>query len=66
MNPIHRGTDVHEIFTRAQRPTTWNELDNRVLLCNNCHIGIVHRDGAKVWVDRLTKMRKEWIEKFGS
>jgi 5-methylcytosine-specific restriction endonuclease McrA len=54
---------VHHIITKAQKPE--DNLDNLVLLCHDCHINIVHKDGASVWKDRLVKLRKEWIEKYG-
>lgn len=63
MNPAHSGRVVHEIHPRSQRPKTWRKLDNRVLLCNECHEKI-HREGANKWVETLEKLQKEWKAKY--
>lgn len=64
INPGHSGIAVHEIIPRSQKPKTWNELSNQVLLCNDCHVRI-HREGARNWVERLTKLRQDWVDRYG-
>jgi hypothetical protein len=63
INPSHPGQAIHEITPKSQCPKDWNESSNRVLLCSKCHDQI-HKDGASVWKDKLTKLRQEWIEKY--
>lgn len=65
INPAHPGTDVHEIVPKSQDPIGWDRLDNQVLLCHNCHIGKVHKDGARVWKERLIDLRLIWLKKYG-
>lgn len=31
------GVTVHEITPKSLAPKTWMSIDNRVVLCNNCH-----------------------------
>ena len=63
VNPAHLGIVVHEIHPRSQRPKTWNELENQVLLCHECHDKI-HHDGAGNWAIKLEKLRADWVSKY--
>lgn len=65
VNPAHAGVTIHEIYPRSQRPKMWMKTENRVLLCNECH-DTIHREGSALWITKLTQLRKEWIEKYGS
>lgn len=64
VNPAHFGIVVHEIHPKSHRPKTWNELDNQVLLCHECHDKI-HNDGAGNWAIKLEKLRDVWMSKYG-
>ena len=63
VNPAHPGIVIHEIEPKSQRPNNWWEFENQVLLCNDCH-SMIHNDGAAVWKDKLTELRKEWVKKY--
>ncbi len=63
VNPAHTGTVIHEIVPRSQRPKSWMEPKNRVLLCNECHSQI-HQEGAATWRVRLIQLRDKWLEQY--
>ena len=63
LHPEHKGVVIHEIEPRSQRPNNWWEFENQVLLCNECH-SMIHNDGAAVWKDELTNLRREWVKKY--
>ena len=63
VNPSHEAVTVHEIVPKSQRPDNWWEFDNRVPVCASCHDKI-HREGASNWVDRLTELRDDFLEKW--
>lgn len=64
LNPSHPGEVIHEIEFRSQKPNDWTDPENRVLLCNECH-NLVHSKDIALWKMELTKLRKEWIERYG-
>ena len=47
-----RGAIVHEIVPRSKRPDDWWALENRVVLCAECH-EFIHQRGAMHFVDEL-------------
>ena len=63
VNPAHKGIVVHEIIPKSQKPKDWWEFENRVLLCNDCHVRI-HNEGASTWKDRLIHLREAWMIKY--
>lgn len=63
VNPSHKGIVVHEIVPKSQRPSDWWEFENRVLLCNDCHVRI-HNEGAATWKEKLINLREAWMLKY--
>ena len=43
---------VHEIVPKSKRPLDWWALENRVVLCGECH-EFIHQRGAMNFVDEL-------------
>lgn len=58
---LRPAVTLHEIEPKSQRPRDWQEEENRVPVCVDCHERI-HRDGAKVWKEELTILRKKRID----
>ena len=54
-----KGSHVHEIIPKSQTKN-WNRLENRVLLCMDCH-DKVHRKGAMNWVETLTARKESFL-----
>lgn len=63
LNPSHAGCVVHEIEPKSQRPRTWQETSNMVLLCSECH-NKIHQEGAHNWVTKLKILREKWMINF--
>jgi len=54
---------VHEIVPRSRRPKTWMDIDNRVVLCVDCHDWAHHR-GAKTSAKELNYYRIKRIIEY--
>jgi len=52
----NQAITVHEIVPRSRMPKRWREFDNRIPLCNDCHLKI-HNEGTRRWEERLRKAR---------
>jgi hypothetical protein len=52
-----RAVTLHEIIPKSRRPKTWNDPNNRVPVCADCHFEI-HRVGAKNFVSILKVKQK--------
>jgi len=64
LNPSHEAVCIHEIHPKSQRPNTWNTFLNCIPLCAECHDKI-HSEGAGNGIEKLEKLRDNWIEKYG-
>src|SRR4030042_3891464 len=47
---------LHEIIPKSKRPKTWNIPDNRIPLCNDCHL-LAHAKGTRNSKDELQYLR---------
>jgi 5-methylcytosine-specific restriction endonuclease McrA len=47
---------LHEIVPKSKRPKTWNTKDNRIPLCNDCHL-LAHAKGTRNSKDELQSLR---------
>jgi len=56
------GSTLHEIIPKS-RTQHWQRPENRVVVCANCHFRI-HHDGALVWKEALTSLRKVRLEHY--
>ena len=45
---------LHEIVPKSKRPLTWMQEDNRIPLCNDCHIW-AHSRGYKNSMEELKR-----------
>ncbi len=52
----HPAVVLHEIVPKSKRPKTWNTPDNRIPLCNDCHL-LAHSRGTKRMQDELRYLR---------
>lgn len=50
------ATTLHEIVPKSKRPRDWDEKENRIPLCNECHT-LVHSKGAINFEKELLNLR---------
>ena len=59
----HKGVCIHEIIPKSQLGKLALEVDNRVVLCAECHFW-AHDVGSKISIPILQDLRKGHIEKY--
>ena len=58
------GHDVHHFIPRSQSAILRHNIDNGVVLCRSCHIGIHWRQDPTINDSIIEKRGREWYEKI--
>lgn len=56
---------VHEIVPRSLAPKTWMKLENRILLCPDCHEW-AHSRGTNNSAEELIRLREQRLSEYAS
>lgn len=54
---------IHEIEPKSRRPKTWWKEDNRVPLCQECHLW-AHKLGTKKSREELKKLQERRLKEY--
>lgn len=58
------GHDAHHFIPRSQSAILRHNIDNGVILCQSCHIGIHRRQDPTINNDIIEKRGKDWYKKI--
>lgn len=61
---LRPASSIHEIVPRSSLPTEWDEIDNMVPLCSECHSKI--QENPSQYETKLRNQRDYLLQVFGS
>ena len=62
---VRIATVVHEMVPRSKLPGAWNEIDNQIPLCLDCHEWVHSVVGTSIAEPILIRNRKFHLEFYG-